>query len=121
VAPDARQDAVTVAEVVREASGIVDPDDRDALVGDFERWFEDDDDPVEAVPQLDRRIGGALDELDPEADHPGLSVAAAVAIYLSTRPRREPRDRDAVIRQAIRVSYDDNVPAPIADWAGGAR
>lgn len=50
MAPDSRQGLVTVAEVVREAAGIVDPDDRYALVGDFERWFEDDDDPVEAVP-----------------------------------------------------------------------
>ncbi len=121
MAPDSRQGLVTVAEVVREAAGIVDPGDRDALVGDFERWFEDDDDPVEAVPELDRRIGGVLDELDPEGDHPGLSVAAAVAMYLATRPRREPRERDAVIRQAIRLSYDDNVPAAIADWAGGVR
>jgi hypothetical protein len=118
VAPDPHQSVVTVAEVVREAAGIVDPNDQDALVGDLERWFEDDDDPVEAVPDLDRRISGALDELDPEDDHPGLSVAAAVAIYLATRPRHEPRDRDAVIRQAVRVAYGDSVPAAVADWAG---
>jgi hypothetical protein len=109
---------VTVAQVVREAAGIVDPTDRDALVGDLERWFEDDDDPVEAVPDLDRRIAGALDELDPEDDHPGMSVAAAVAIYLATRPRHEPRDRDAVIRQAIRLAYGNDVPAGVAGWAG---
>jgi hypothetical protein len=118
VTPDAHGGVVTVAEVVREAAGVVDPDDQDALVGDFERWFEDDDDPVEAVPDLDRRISGALDELDPEDDHPGMSVAAAVAIYLATRPRHEPRDRDTVIRQAIRLSYGNDVPAAVAGWAG---
>jgi hypothetical protein len=118
VVPDAHQGVVTVAEVVREAAGIVDPTDQDALVGDLERWFEDDDDPVEAVPDLDRRIAGALDELDPDDDHPGMSVAAAVAIYLATRPRHEPRDRDAVIQQAIRLAYGNDVPAGVAGWAG---
>jgi hypothetical protein len=118
VARNAHQGVVTVAGVVREAAGIVDPNDQDALVGDLERWFEDDDDPVEAVPDLDRRIAGALDELDPEDDHPGMSVAAAVAIYLATRPRHEPRDRDAVIRQAIRLAYGNDVPAGVAGWAG---
>jgi hypothetical protein len=119
VARDARQEVTTVAEVVREAAGIVDPADRDALVGDLERWFEDDDDPVQAVPDFDRRIAGALDELDPEDDHPGLSVAAAVAIYLATRPRHEPRDPDTVIRQALRLSYGNDVPAGVAAWASG--
>jgi hypothetical protein len=118
MARDARPEVATVAEVVRNAAGIVDPTDQDALVGDFERWFEDDDDPVQAVPDFDRRIAGALDELDPEDDHPGLSVAAAVAIYLATRPRHEPRDGDAVIRQAVRLAYGDSVPAAVADWAG---
>jgi hypothetical protein len=116
--PDAHGGVVTVAEVVREAAGIVDPTDQDALVGDLERWFEDDDDPVEAVPDFDRRIAGALDELDPEDDHPGMSVAAAVAIYLATRPRHAPRDRDAVIQQAIRLAYGNDVPAGVAGWAG---
>lgn len=118
MAREARDDVVTVAEVVRDAAGIVDPADQDALVGDFERWFEDDDDPVQAVPELDRRIAAALDELDPEDDHPGLSVAAAVAIYLATRPRHEPRERDAVIHQAIRLAYGNDVPAAVAGWAG---
>ena len=118
MAPDAHHGVVTVAEVVREAAGIVDPDDQDALVGDLERWFEDDDDLVEAVPDLDCRIVGALDELDSEDDHFGMSVAVAVAIYLATQPRHEPRERDAVIQQAIRLAYGKDVPAGVAGWAG---
>jgi len=111
----------TVADVVREAAGAVDPSDRHPLVGDFERWFEDDDDLASTVSDLDRRIGGAVAELDPDDEHPELAVAAATALYLATGPRHEPRDADRLIEQAVRFQYRDDVPAAIADWAGLTR
>jgi hypothetical protein len=108
----------TVADVVREAAGAVDPSDRNALIGDFERWFEDDDDPAGSVPDLDRRIGGAMDELDPDGVHPELAVAAATALYLATGPRHEPRDPDRLLEQAVRFPFRDDGPRAIADWVG---
>jgi hypothetical protein len=67
---------LTVSQAVREAAGAVDPDDANALVGDFERWFEDDDDLASTVPDLERRLAGAVDELDPDGVEPALAVAA---------------------------------------------
>ena len=66
--------AATVADVVREAAGAVDPTDQNALIGDFERWFEDDDDPAGTVPDLERRVARAVDELDPDGASPELAV-----------------------------------------------
>ena len=37
---------VTLAEIVRRAVEVVDPDDTDAVIGDFELAFEDADEPV---------------------------------------------------------------------------
>ena len=113
------QRPLRVSEVVREAAGIVDPSDTLAKVGDLERWFEDDDDPVRAVPNFERRIAGAIDDIDPEGDEPGLAVAAAVAIYLATEPRHLPDDAEAIIEQAVRFQFQRDVPDSVADWLAG--
>jgi hypothetical protein len=119
MAPDRHASPPTLSEVVREAAGLVDPEDENDLVGDFERWFEDDDEPVTTVPNLERRLAGALDDLDPEGAEPALTVAAAVVAYLATRPRHEPRQPERVIEQALRLEFGNDVPEPLMPWVGG--
>jgi hypothetical protein len=116
MAPSADITPAPLSQLVREAAGMVDPTDSLALVGDFERWFEDDDEPAATVPNLDRRLAAALDELDPEGQEPALAVAAAVVSYLATMPRHAPRDAERVIEQALRLQYGDDVPEAIAVW-----
>ncbi len=108
----------TVSEIVREAAGIVDPADELALVGDFERWFEDDDEPVTAAAGLERKVGGAVAEIDPEGQDGPLAVAAAVVLYLGTSPRHEPRDTDRIVDQAVKYVYGDSLPEPVAGFLG---
>jgi hypothetical protein len=110
---------MTVSETVRLAVGIVDPSDELARLGDLERWFEDDDEPVNVVPNFDRRIAGAVGDIDPEGDDPALAVAAAVAIYLATQPRHIQNDAERVIEQAIKFQFQDDVPDAIEDWLTG--
>ena len=43
---------VTLSSLVRRAVGIVDPDDEDGVVGDFEVRFEDADEPVTGIENL---------------------------------------------------------------------
>jgi hypothetical protein len=95
---------------------MVDPTDSLALVGDFERWFEDDDEPASTIPNLERRLAAALDEIDPDGEEPALAVAAAVVSYLATMPRHAPRDAERVIEQALRLQYGDDIPDAISAW-----
>jgi hypothetical protein len=118
MAPDSHVSPRTLSEVVREAAGIVDPEDKSELVGDFERWFEDDDEPVTTVPNLERRLAGAVDELDPDGGEPALTVAAAVVSYLATLPRHAPREPERVIEQALRLEFGDDLPEPLTPWVG---
>jgi hypothetical protein len=108
----------TVADVVRQAAGIVDPSDSLALVGELEQWFEDDDDPVRTVPNLDRRLAAAVEKIDPDGEEPAVTVAAAVILYLSTEPRHAPSDAEGVIDQAVKLEFGDDVPDRIAEWLG---
>jgi hypothetical protein len=116
MSPSADASPPTLSQLVREAAGMVDPTDSVALVGDFERWFEDDDEPASTVPNLERRLAGALDELDPDGEEPALVVAAAVVSYLATMPRHAPRDAERVIEQALKLQFGDDVPDSVAIW-----
>jgi hypothetical protein len=119
MAPDSHVTPPTLSEIVREAAGIVDPEDESALVGDFERWFEDDDEPATTVPNLERRLAGAVEELDPEGLDPALTVAAAVVSYLATQPRHAPRDPGRIVEQALRLTFGDDLPDSLLPWIRG--
>ncbi len=106
----------SVADVVRRAVAICDPDGDDPLVTDFLLAYEDSDEPVTALEGRDReffetaaRVQGAL----PDA---AVQMAAAVATYLAFR-RDEFGDDDAdLLRLATRAEFGDNPPQDIALW-----
>jgi hypothetical protein len=108
---------VTLSQVVRRAAEIVDPDDDDAIIGDYERVFEDADEPVSGVlDDLQERVGTVLADLDPAVANGSLSMAGALTIYLSFR-RDELRADDAeLIRLATRAEWDGRPPAAVSDW-----
>ncbi len=72
-------DPLSLSAVVRRAAEIVDPDDEDGVVGDFELRFEDADEPITSYENLEERIGFGADE------DPAVVMALAVVLYLSHR------------------------------------
>jgi hypothetical protein len=114
--PAAHAGTPSVADVVRRAVAICDPDAADEVVTDFLLAYEDSDEPVTALEGRDReffetaqRVQGAL---------PGATVqmAAAVATYLAFR-RDAVSDADAdVLRLAARAEFGDPLPEDIAIW-----
>ena len=107
---------VTVFEVVKRACDIVDPDDDDALIGDFERAFEDDDEPIRAVDDVEERVGDVLADLDPATNNGALSVAAAIVIYLSYRRDEVDADPAELVRLAARAEWRGDPPEPVVEW-----
>ena len=108
---------VTLSEIVRRAAEIVDPDDDDAIIGDYEQVFEDADEPVSGVlDDLQERVGTVLADLDPAVANGSLSMAGALTLYLSFR-RDELRGDDAeLLRLAARAEWDGKPPAVVMDW-----
>jgi hypothetical protein len=107
---------VSLAEVVRRAAQIVDPDDDDAIIGDFQRAFEDDDEPVAGLGDVQERVAEVLSELDPAVNNGSLSVAAAVTVYLSYRRDELRENARELIRLAARAEWNDAPPAVVTDW-----
>ncbi|HWE08813.1 MAG TPA: hypothetical protein VG325_05640 [Solirubrobacteraceae bacterium] len=108
---------VLLSQVVRRAAGIVDPDDDDPVVGDFELVFEDADEPVSGVlDDIQTRVATALAELDPAVASGSLSMAGALTIYLSFRRDELDADDEELIRLATRAEWEGRPPAAVEDW-----
>jgi hypothetical protein len=108
----------TVAELVRRAVEICDPEGREEALGRFERQLEDDDEPITAVENLEERIALASEGADYEIEDPAVSVASAVVLYLAAKRDHGdgvhgPRN---LMRLAVRVQWHGDPPADVADW-----
>ena len=104
---------LTLSELVRRAVGIVDPDDEDGVVGDFELRFEDADEPVTGIDNLEERISFGADE------DPAVVVAQAVVLYLAHRRDAVDDDDDEIVRLALDSEFKGNPPQSVTDWLEG--
>jgi hypothetical protein len=107
---------VTIAQLVRRAAEIVDPDGADDDVVEFVRRFEDADTPATAVDDIDTRMAEAAGVLDPQQESPVLQMARAVTVYLAFRRDEVSDDPDDILRLAARAEYDGNPPPSVANW-----
>jgi hypothetical protein len=107
---------ITLADVVRRACDLVDPDDTDAAVGDFERYFEDADEPVRALDDVEARVATALGELDPAVANGSLSMAGAVTVYLSFRRDEYGVEPAKLLRMAAEAEWQGDPPDVVVGW-----
>jgi hypothetical protein len=107
---------VTVAAVIHRAVEVCDPNGaNDALAALLER-FEDDDEPITAVEDVEERFDEAVNSIgDPESD-PELAMAEAVAVYLAHRRDELGVDPLELLRLAVRAEFDGHPPRAVADW-----
>jgi arginine utilization protein RocB len=103
-------DPLTLSDLVRRAAEIVDPDDEDGVVGDFEQRFEDADEPVTSFETLEERIGFGADE------DPAVVMAQAVVLYLAHRRDEVSDDDGDILSLAARAEFDGNPPQSVQDW-----
>ncbi len=108
----------TVSEVVRRAVEVADPDDRDEALARLEEQFEDDDEPITAVDNIEERLAIAAEGADYEAENPAVSVALAIVLYSAGRGGRVDYDRDPdeLIALAARAQWHRDPPEAVVDW-----
>jgi len=107
---------LTVFEVVRRAVQLVDPDDDDPTAGEFERAFEDDDEPVRGVDNIEERVAEVLAELDPATNNGSLAMAGALTVYLSYRRDELHADPAKLLVLAARAEWDGAPPEAVVEW-----
>jgi hypothetical protein len=102
---------ITLSDLVRRATAIVDADGADDAVTNFATRHEDDDIPVRGVLDgLEERLNFGVDE------DPSVVMAQAVTLYLAHRIDAVDDDPDEVLRLAARSEFDGKPPEPVEAW-----
>jgi hypothetical protein len=107
---------LSLADLVRRAAQVCDPSGADAVIGDFERQFEDADEPVTAIQNLEERLALAAEGVDAGVEDPAIAVANAVVLYLAHRRDEIDDEPDDILRLAARAEWRGNVPEAVSDW-----
>ena len=107
---------LTLADVARRAVQICDPQDTDAVLGSYLVQFEDADEPVTAVQNLEERVALAAEGVDADVADPSIAVVNAVVLYLAHRRDEFDDDPDVVLRLAVRAEWKGEPPQAVRDW-----
>jgi hypothetical protein len=90
----------TLAEVVHVACEAADPSGADDAVTELLRRYEDRDEPVTTVADIEEQLAETHGIIDPEHDSQALTNAVAVATYLAFRRDQLQADPAELIRRA---------------------
>jgi hypothetical protein len=102
---------ITLSDLVRRASAIVDADGADDAVADLTARHEDDDIPVRSILDgLEERLAWGAEE------DPSVVMAQAVVLYLAHRLDEVRDDPDEILALAARSEFDGRPPAPVEEW-----
>lgn len=107
---------VTLFDVAKRSVEIADPDDADARLSDLLVQFEDADEPVSAIDNLEERVAIAVEGVDVEIGDPAVSMAAATILYLAHRRDELHDEPDKVLRLAARAEWKGDPPEGVRDW-----
>jgi hypothetical protein len=102
---------ISLADLVRHAGAIVDPQGDDAAVTELVTRHEDADEPVRGqLDGLDERLLWGADE------DPPIVMAQALVLYLAHRLDEVDHDPDELLRLAARAELDSPPTPEIAAW-----
>src|SRR3954462_3218388 len=107
---------LTLFDVARRAVQICDPEDRDGVLGDFLAQFEDADQPITTIENIEERVALASEGVDFDVQDPAVQMAAAVIVYLAHRRDQLDDEPEDVLRLAARAEFKGEPREPIRDW-----
>jgi hypothetical protein len=107
---------ITLFEVVKRAVEISDPANADPRLGELLAQFEDADEPVTAIQNLEERVAIAVEGVDIEIEDPAVSMAAATILYLAHRRDELGDDPRSILRLAARAEWKGDPPGRVLDW-----
>ena len=106
---------VTLAQVVHRAVEVCEDSTSDGLDELLQR-FEDADEPITAVEDIEQLLDERLGPIDADENDGALTMARAVIVYLAHR--RDELDADPVelLRLAARAEFHGDPPEHAARW-----
>ena len=106
---------VTMFEVVRRAVEVCD-DGSDSGLDELLGRFEDDDEPVSGIDDVEARINEAIGPPELDEENAPLTMARAVATYLAFRRDEIEAPPVELLRLAARAEFDGKPPDYVSRW-----
>jgi len=110
---------ITLFDIVKRAVEICDPTDADPRLGRLFEQFEDSDEPVTAIQNLEERVAIAAEGADVEIEDPAVSMASATILYLAHRRDELGDEPSKVLRLAARAEWKGDPPEQVGEWLAG--
>jgi hypothetical protein len=107
---------ITLFEVARRAVDVADPTGADERLSDLLLQFEDADEPVTAIDNLEERVAIAVEGVDVEIGDPAVSMAAATILYLAHRRDELHDDPAKILRMTARAEWKGDPPDSVRDY-----
>jgi hypothetical protein len=117
---------VTTSEVVHRAVEVCEIGEVDDRLGDFLARFEDADEPIRAIADVELRLDEALEAIAPDWENlslppdSSLAMARAVAVYLAFRRDEIDSEATKLLRLAARAEYHGAPPPAVREWLHAA-
>jgi hypothetical protein len=106
----------TLFQIVHRAVEACDPQGANDGAAQLLERFEDRDEPVTALADLEETLLEAKGAIDPQDEDPVVVMAVAVAVYLAHRRDEIGAPREELLRLAARAEYDGHPPPEVAGW-----
>ena len=106
---------ITLAQLVHRAVEVCDDGSRPSLTELLER-FEDADEPVSALADVEQRLDEALGPVDFDEGDGALTMARAVIVYLAHRRDELAEAPDELLLLAARAEFDGAPPEYVSSW-----
>ena len=107
---------VTLSQVVRRAVEVCAPAGATSPgLDELFEAFEDADEPISGVLDIEARLDEVLGEVDPEAE-PEVAMARAVIVYLAHRRDELEAEPEDLLQLAARAEFHGAVPPGVEGW-----
>jgi hypothetical protein len=107
---------VTMFEAVRRAVDACDDGSASDALDELLERFEDDDEPIAAVEDIEVRLDETVGPRDPVDDPPAFVMACAIIVYLAHRRDEAEADATELLRLTARAEFDGHPPPAVASW-----
>ncbi|HXY26793.1 MAG TPA: hypothetical protein VEH82_00760 [Acidimicrobiales bacterium] len=107
---------ITLFDIAKRAVDVVDPDDTDARLAELLIQFEDADEPVTAIDNLEERVAIAAEGAAVDIDDPAVSMATVTILYLAHRRDELHDGPHKILRLAARAEWKGDPPESVVGW-----
>ena len=107
---------LTLADAVHRAAQACDPTGESASAADVLARFEDRDEPIAGLQDIDGRLAEDFGALDPQEEDPVVQMIRATTIYLAFKRPEAGAPDESLLRLAARAEYAGDPPEPVRSW-----